>query len=88
MKQHKAKYNGMTYDRNGYNMHLFYTYRGHEYMITKYRHETNETLKAQHQWEQHRIDKIVEEEMKPQKPYRYEDTVDYAMKKFFEMVEN
>lgn len=86
--KYEAEYVGMAYDRNGYDLHLFYTYRGHEYVITKYRHETNETLKTQHQREQQRIDKIVDEEMKPQKPYKYEDTVDYAMKKFFEMVEN
>lgn len=87
MRQYEAQYIGKTYDRNGYDVHLFYQYRGYEYMITKYKCETNETLRVQHQQKQDRIDRIIEEEMKPQKPYRYEDTADYAMEQFMKMVE-
>ena len=88
MKQHEAQYIGKVYDRNGYDVHLFYRYRGHEYMITKYKCETNETLRVQHQQKQDRIDRIIEEETKPQKPHRYEDTAAYAMEQFMKMVED
>lgn len=87
MRQYEAQYIGKTYDRNGYDVHLFYRYRGHEYMITKHKFNTVETLRSQHQQEQKRIDRIIEEETKPQKPYRYEDTADYAMEQFMKMVE-
>lgn len=87
MTRHKAQYVGKAYDKNGYDVHLFYRYRGYEYLITKYGCETNETLRVQHQSEQERIDKIIEEEMKAKKPYRYENTADYAIEQFLKMVD-
>lgn len=86
MTRHKAQYVGKVYDKNGYDVHLFYRYRGYEYLITKYGCETNETLRAQHKNEQERIDKIIEEK-KTKKSYRYEDTVDYAIEHFLKMVD-
>lgn len=87
MTRHKAQYVGKAYDKNGYDVHLFYQYRGYEYLITKYGCETNETLRQQHQSEQERIDKIIKEEKKVKKPYRYEDTMDYAIEQFLKMVD-
>lgn len=33
-KKYPAEFIGKSYDKNGYAVHLFYRYRGHEYMIT------------------------------------------------------
>ena len=55
----RAKYIGKVRDRNGYAVHLFYEYRGHEYMITDEHNGYSETLKEKHEAEQKRIDDII-----------------------------
>ena len=60
----KAKYIGMVRDRNGYTVHLFYEYRGHEYMVTDNHNGCHAPLADQHRFEQDRIDKAIEEERK------------------------
>ena len=53
-----AKYLGKTLDDNGYAVHLFYEYRGHEY------NGYSETIRSKHLCEQQRIDDIIAEEEK------------------------
>ncbi len=62
-----AKYIGKVRDRNGYAVHLFYEYKGHEYMITDEHNGYSETLKEKHEAEQKRIDNIIENEKKENK---------------------
>ena len=57
----KAKYIGKVRDRNGYAVHLFYEYRGHEYMITDEHNGYSQTMAEKHRDEQERIDRIIEE---------------------------
>lgn len=59
-----AKYLGKTLDDNGYAVHLFYEYKGHEYMITDERNGYSETMRTKHLWEQQRIDDMIAEEEK------------------------
>lgn len=59
-----AKYLGKTLDDNGYAVHLFYEYRGHEYMITDEHNGYSETVRGKHLWEQQRIDNMIAEEEK------------------------
>lgn len=57
----KAKYIGKHKDRNGYAVHLFYNYRGYEYMITDEHNGYSESLVEKHRYEQKKIDKVIEE---------------------------
>lgn len=82
----KAKYIGKQRDRNGYSTHLFYEYRGHEYMITDHNNGYSETLATQHKYEQARIDRLIEAENSPQKESRYEDTAEYGLNLFFKYI--
>lgn len=59
-----AKYLGKTLDDNGYAVHLFYEYKGHEYMITDEHNGYSETMRTKHLWEQQRIDDQIAEEEK------------------------
>lgn len=58
----KAKFVGKVRDRNGYAVHLFYTYRGREYMITDEHNGYSHTMAEKHRDEQTRIDKEIEME--------------------------
>lgn len=44
----KATFKFKTRDRNGYAVHLFYEYRGHEYMITDEHNGYSETMAEKH----------------------------------------
>ena len=61
MKNFTAIYKGKCRDKNGYAVHLFYEYRGHEYMITDEHNGYSETMKTKHRIEQERIDKLIDE---------------------------
>lgn len=61
----KAKFVGKVRDRNGYAVHLFYTYRGREYMITDEHNGYSQTMAEKHREEQTRIDKGIEMEKNP-----------------------
>lgn len=63
----KAVYNNNPYDRHAWeHTDLLYEYRGHEYIITKDNNGYMGTpLWKQHQEEQARIDKMIEDEGKP-----------------------
>lgn len=59
-----AKYLGKTLDDDGYAVHLFYEYKGHEYMITDEHNGYSETMRTKHLREQQRIDDMIAEEEK------------------------
>lgn len=86
MAKYKATFKGKVKDRNGYAVHLFYEYRGHEYMVTDEHNGYSEPMWVKHRNEQERIDREIEEAAKPQKPYRYEDTAEYGFNLFWEYV--
>lgn len=80
------KYYGHGYD--AHMVYLVYTYRGHEYTVEESsRAAGSNDLAWQHRFEQDRIDEIIEWENRPKKPYRYEDTADYAFDQFLRYVE-
>ena len=83
----KAKFIGKTRDKNGYAVHLFYTYRGYEYMITDEHNGYSEPMAVKHRNEQARIDKIIEEKSKPHKEVKEEDTAEYGFNLFWNYVE-
>ena len=60
----KARYVGKVRDRNGYAVHLFYEYRGYEYMITDEHNGYSQTLREKHKAEQKRIDDIIDNKNK------------------------
>lgn len=63
----RAQYIGKSRNRDGYTTNLFYKYRGHEYVITDYGWKGySVTLAEQHRQEQERIDRIIEENQRPQ----------------------
>jgi hypothetical protein len=62
---YKATFIGSYNNPDGYTRDLFYTYRGHEYMITDYGWKGySESLAEQHKKEQDRIDEIIDEKDK------------------------
>lgn len=81
----KAKYKGKVRDRNGYAVHLFYEYRGHEYIITDEHNGYSETMAEKHRQAQERIDKLIELE-NASKDFRYEMTAQYGFDLFWESV--
>lgn len=84
---HKAKFTGKVRDKNGYAVHLFYEYRGREYMITDEHNGYSEPLWVKHKNEQDRIDKIIEEENRPRREVKYEDTGEYGFNLLWEFWE-
>ena len=84
----KAKYIGKRIDTSyGQCMiHIESEYRGHRYEVTENRCKGNITLYRQHENEHRSIDKLIEMESKPKKPYRYEDTAEYGFELFWQSV--
>lgn len=76
------KYYGRGYDRDS--VYLVYEYRGHEYTVYENMAKGNVPLAWQHRDEQANIDNLIEEQSRPKKPYRYEDSAQYALDLFFE----
>lgn len=65
----KAKFLCSTPDKNNaYMTHLFYEYRGREYMITRHDNGYSESLREQHRLEQKRIDDLLDNPTKVCKP--------------------
>ena len=60
----RAVYKGKVRDRNGYAVHLFYEYRGREYMITDEHNGYSQTIAEKHREEQARIDEYIEQRSK------------------------
>lgn len=84
----KAKYKGKVRDKNGYAVHLFYEYRGYEYMITDEHNGYSQTMATKHREEQERIDRLIEEKSKPKEECRYEDTAEYGFNLFWDYIEH
>ena len=75
------KYYGRGYDRDF--VYLVYEYRGHEYTVSENMAKGNEPLAWQHRQEQDLIDRLIEEQSRPKKSYRYEDSAQYGLDCFF-----
>lgn len=70
----KAEYLGKVKDKNGYAVHLFYKYRGHEYMITDEHNGYSESMNEKHKAEQDRIDNLFEmKEKKNDSPFNIDE---------------
>ena len=82
----KAVFKGKVRDRNGYAVHLLYEYRGHEYMVTDEHNGYSESMYVKHRNEQERIDRMIEDEQKPKKEYRYEDSAEAGFDLFWDFV--
>lgn len=84
----KAVYKGKVRDRNGYAVHMFYEYRGREYMITAENNGYSEPLWVKHKNEQERIDQIIEfEEKHKGKEQTYEGSAQEGFDLFWKYVE-
>lgn len=84
----KAKKIGIV-DRNRYCTIIEYEYRCKRYDV-EYANDWTycaPSVKAQHENAQARIDKEIEEETKPKKETRYEDTAEYGFEMFWNYVE-
>ena len=80
------KYYGRGYDRDF--VYLVYEYRGHEYTVYENRAKGNEPLAWQHRQEQDLIDRLIEEQSRPKKPYRYEDSWQAGVDAFYDALDN
>lgn len=87
-KVERAKYTGKCRDKNGYAVHLFYEYRGHEYMITDEHNGYSEPMWVKHKYEQDRIDRLIEDDAKRKQeaPVKYEETCEYGFEVFWNYV--
>lgn len=83
----KAVFTGKVRDRNGYAVHLFYEYRGREYMVTDEHNGYSEPMWVKHKNEQERIDREIEESEKPVKEWTYEGSAEEGFDLFWEYVE-
>ena len=83
----KAVFTGKVCDRNGYAVHLFYEYRGREYMVTDEHNGYSEPMWVKHKNEQERIDREIEESEKPVKEWTYEGSAEEGFDLFWEYVE-
>ena len=88
---YKATYKGKTREKfpshGGHAVHLFYEYRGREYMVTDCHNGYSEDIATQHRNEQRRIDREIEEENKPAKEWTYEGSAEEGFDLFWSMVE-
>lgn len=71
----KAIYKGKCKDKNGYAVHLFYEYRGYEYMITDEHNGYSESMYTKHKIEQERIDKLISERQNNILPGTWDDSI-------------
>ena len=71
----KATYKGKCKDKNGYAVHLFYEYRGYEYMITDEYNGYSESMYTKHKIEQERIDKLISERQNNILPGTWNDSI-------------
>ena len=77
----KAIYKGKVRDKNGYAVHLFYEYRGHEYMITDEHNGYSESMATKHRIAQKRIDDMIDGK------YRATEPAEEGLNYFFEITE-
>lgn len=84
----RARFTGKVKDRNGYAVHLFYEYRGREYMITDEHNGYSEPMWVKHQNEQRRIDEEIEREKEPVKEWTYAGSAQEGFDLFWKYVES
>ncbi len=82
----KAKYTGKIRDRNRYAVHMFYEYKGHEYMVTDEHNGYSVPMAEKHRIEQERIDMMIEAANKQKAPAKEEETADYGFEVFWNYV--
>ena len=90
MTTEKARKTGFTCRNRGYSTFVEYEYRGRKYEV-EYSNCFNYYCTpawVQHRNSQAEIDREIEEESRPKKPYRYEDTAQYGFDLFWDYVEN
>lgn len=81
------KYHGNGFDFDADMFYLDYMYRGHKYTVyyTVYENaKGTEPLSWQHRSAQARIDRLIEEENKPKKPY--EDSAQAGFDLFWRLI--
>lgn len=85
----KAKYIGKYVDTSfgQYIIQLEYEYRGMRYIVTENRSKGNEPLSWQHQREQDWIDRVIEIESKPKKPFDHADSCEAVLDKLWNYFE-
>lgn len=83
----KATYKGRSKDKYSDAVYLFYEYKGHEYMICDEHNGYSEPIWVKHKNEQDKIDREIEEQNKPKKEYKYEDSAEYGFNLFWNYVE-
>lgn len=80
----RAVYKGKAYDPDGHSVHLFYEYRGKEYMITDEHNGYSESIFTKHQNEQKRIDKLIEQDLQEDK--NKEPVKGFSLDEIFQMM--
>lgn len=83
----KAIFKGKVRDENGYAVHLFYEYRGYEYMVTDGHNGYSEPMREKHRYEQERIDRLIESKKEEKTEWKYEDSAEEGFDTFWEFVE-
>lgn len=80
----RAIYKGKAYDPDGHSVHLFYEYRGKEYIITDEHNGYSETLFEKHQYEQQRIDELLDGTPSENHPSKSVDG--FSLEEIFQMM--
>lgn len=85
----KAKFVRKYYQRNfsDHFLYMDYEYRGRIYTVWENLRKGNEPLSWQHAMAQAEIDREIEEEAKPKKPFKYEDTAQAGFDMLWEYFE-
>lgn len=86
-KEFRAVFKGKSRDKFSDAVYLFYEYRGKEYMVCDEHNGYSEPMWVKHKNEQDRIDREIEEERKPRKEYRYEDSAECGFDVFLNYAE-
>lgn len=85
----RAIYKGRVMDKNMHAVHLFYEYRGKEYMITDEHNGYSETMRSKHAYEQARIDEMLDrQEPSNEEAERAQKELKDALDKLFEFFES
>lgn len=92
MTKYEAKYLGAFHGSNAFghaweHTDLEYEYRGHRYFVTKSNNGYMDSLKAQHEEEQRKIDELIENEGKPVPEWTYEGSAQEGFDLFWNYVE-
>ena len=87
----RARYIGKAYAKypvHGFRaVHLFYEYRGHEYMITDPRNGCMFNAAQEHRYQQELIDREIAEAETAPAEWQYEGSAQQAFDEFYEWME-